>query len=228
MTASKASANMAILVCSSLCAYVDAAQRKMQTSFPVITVDRKYHNEPNEMRLHLIAAMENLPSDTDTILVAMGFCGGSWENTIPTRRIVIPRVDDCITLLLHTDNRWSSNLKQPGHLYLRDTDTAEYSLEAMQRKLCLKYGGINGTMAFHSMFAEYTNVDMIDTGIYDCYSEEYVSEAQRNADLIGAALDYVAGSNLLLEKLVSGRWDHQFAVIEAGQTISRQILLPDN
>lgn len=139
---------------------------------------------------------------------------------------MIPRVDDCITLLLHTDNTWYPNLKQAGHLYLRDTDTVEYSLEAMQRKLCEQYGGMNGSMIFNSMFANYTNVDIIDTGVYDCYSEEYVTEAQRNADLIRGILDYVEGSNLLLEKLVSGQWDQQFIVAEPGQLFSNQNFLP--
>lgn len=212
--------NAVILACSSLDKYVDAAQEKMNTNFPVISVDRKYHEEPEQMREQLMEKIRGLPSETDTILVAMGFCGGSWEAVPVDKRVVIPRVDDCITLLLHTDNSWHPNLKKEGHLYLRDTDTAEYSLEGMQRRLCKKYGGMNGSIIFNSMFADYTNVDIMDTGIYDCYAEEYVIEAQRNADLIRGILDYVEGSNLLLEKLVSGRWDQQFLVVEPGQMLS--------
>jgi hypothetical protein len=43
--------------------------------------------------------------------------------------------------------------------------------------------------------------------------------AQENADQINATLDYVEGSNRLLEKLVSGRWDEQFIVAEPGHKI---------
>lgn len=218
--------NAVILACSSLNGHVDAAQEKMKTDYPVVNVDRKYHEDPKQMREQLMEKLRSLPSEIDTVLVAMGFCGGSWEAIPLEKRVVIPRVDDCITLLLHTDNVWYPNLKQAGHLYLRDTDTAEYSLEAMQRKLCEQYGGMNGSMIFNSMFANYTNVDIIDTGVYDCYSEEYVTEAQRNADLIRGILDYVEGSNLLLEKLVSGQWDQQFIVAEPGQLLSNQNFLP--
>lgn len=210
--------NAAILACSSLDQYVDAAQKKMKTNYPVVIIDRKYHEEPKRMREKLMEAIKEL--EADTILVAMGFCGGSWE-AIPTeKRVVIPRVDDCITLLLHTDDRWYPNLKKEGHMYIRDTDMGEYSLEAMQRRLCEQYGGMYGSMIFNSMFANYTNVDMIDTGVYDCYAEDYVIEAQRNADLIRGVLDYVEGSNLILEKLVSGQWDQQFLVAEPGQMFS--------
>lgn len=218
--------NAVILACSSLNRHVDAAQEKMKTDYPVVNVDRKYHEDPKQMREQLMEKLRSLPSEIDTVLVAMGFCGGSWEAIPLEKRVVIPRVDDCITLLLHTDNVWYPNLKKAGHLYLRDTDTVEYSLEAMQRKLCEQYGGMNGSMIFNSMFANYTNVDIIDTGVYDCYSEEYVTEAQRNADLIRGILDYVEGSNLLLEKLVSGQWDQQFIVVEPGQLLSNQNFLP--
>lgn len=46
-----------------------------------------------------------------------------------------------------------------------------------------------GTSIFGSWFQNYTNADIIDTGVYDCYSEEYVTEAQKNADLIRCSLD---------------------------------------
>lgn len=172
--------NAIILACSSLINHVNAAQVKMKTDYPVIDVDRKYHEDPKQMREQLMEKLRTLPTEIDTVLVAMGFCGGSWDAVTFEKRVVIPRVDDCITLLLHTDNTWYPNLKKTGHLYLRDTDTAEYSLEAMQKKLCKQYGGMNGSMIFNSMFANYTNVDIIDTGVYDCYySEEYVTEAQQ-------------------------------------------------
>lgn len=218
--------NAVILACSSLNRHVDAAQKKMETQYPVLNVDRKYHEEPKRMREQLIQALESLPHDIDTVLVAMGFCGGSWKTIPVEKRVVIPRVDDCITLLLHTDDAWYPDLKKAGHLYLRDSDTEEYSLEAMQKKLCTQYGGMNGSMIFNSMFANYTNVDIIDTGVYDCYLEEYVIQAQQNADLIRSVLGYVEGSNLLLEKLVSGQWDQQFIVAEPGQLLSNQDFLP--
>ncbi len=214
--------NAVILACSSLNSHVNAAQDKMATNYPVVNVDRKYHEDPKQMKEQITEKIRKLPADIDTLLVAMGFCGGSWESISSAKRIVIPRVDDCITLLLYTGDVWHPNLKESGHMYLRDTDTAEYSLEAMQRRLCQQYGGINGSVIFRSMFADYTNVDIIDTGVYDCYSEEYVMEAQRNADLVGGALDYVAGSNLLLEKLVSGQWDQNFSVIEPGRLVTEK------
>ena len=50
----------------------------------------------------------------------------------------------------------------------------------------------------------------MDTGVYDCYSKEYVERAKRESAIINVPYQYVPGSNIILEKLVSGKWDDQF------------------
>lgn len=211
-----------ILACSSMLLHVAAAQNKMGTDFEVLTLDRDLHVEPLKMRDHILETMRGIPGHIQTVLVAMGFCGGSWDDVPVGKQVVIPKVDDCITMLLHTDDTPHPDLKLPGHMYFRDCDTGKYSIEAMKDKICRDYGMEFGTSIFGSWFSSYTNADIIDTGAYDCYSEEFVAEAQKNADLIRCDLDYVAGSNRILEKLVSGQWDAQFAIVNAGDTVTEQ------
>ena len=211
-----------ILSCSSLRLHVEAAQTKMHTRFPVVNLDRRLHAEPKRMRSSILETLDALPPSCETVLAAMGYCGGSWNHIPLSRRVVIPKVDDCITLLLHTDDTPHGNLKEAGHMYFRDCDTGAYSIEGMKEEICRTYGMEFGTSIFGSWFQNYTNADIIDTGVYDCYSEEYVTEAQKNADLIRCSLGYVEGSNRILEKLVSGQWDAQFIVLESGQEMTEQ------
>lgn len=211
-----------ILSCSSLLLHVEAAQTKMHTRFPVVNLDRRLHAEPKRMRSSILETLEALPPSCETVLAAMGYCGGSRNHIPLSRRVVIPKVDDCITLLLHTDDTPHGNLKEAGHMYFRDCDTGAYSIEGMKEEICRTYGMEFGTSIFGSWFQNYTNADIIDTGVYDCYSEEYVTEAQKNADLIRCSLGYVEGSNRILKKLVSGQWDAQFIVLESGQEMTEQ------
>lgn len=213
--------NTIIMVCDSLLRHIDAAQKKAGTSYEVVELDSRLHAEPDKMNEAVFQKMEELPDTVDTVLMAMGLCGGSVSDKPLPRRMVIPKVDDCITLLLHTDQSWHANLKECGHLYLTDTADGHLSVENIQRRLVEGYGEKKGMMVFDMWFKGYKSVDIIDTGVYDCHSDEYRKTAKRNADLIHCPLIYVPGSNLLLEKLVSGKWDHQFLIAEKGRVLAK-------
>lgn len=218
--------NAVILACSSMARQVAAAQRKMGTDYPVRCVDRRYHAEPKEMRLKLIEALGGLAGEFDTVLVAMGFCGGSWESVYAPVRVVAPRADDCITLLLNTDGAPHENLKEPGHIYIRDTDTGRYSLEGLRASVCERYGREQGLALFDKWFASYTHADIIDTGTYDSRAEDFLAEARRGAEIARCELRHVPGGSVVLEKLVSGDWDDLFVVAEAGETLTREMFFP--
>ena len=96
--------NTVIFACTSLLLHVEAAQKKMGTDFPVINLDRRLHMEPEKMREQISEGLKKLPEGIGTVLVGMGFCGGSWDQIRAKQRVVIPKVDDCITILLHTDD----------------------------------------------------------------------------------------------------------------------------
>lgn len=208
-----------IAACSSLLDYVEAAQRTARPHLPVIAIDKALHSEPEHMKQALLDTIDALPPEVDTVLVAMGFCGGAWSEVTARRRIVIPRVDDCISLLLHRDDAFHPNLKEPGHMYIVEKDPRDFSIEKLFQGTATEYGSLNQEELFQMLFGNYKHLDIVDTGLTDCYSELYAAEAQKNADKLGADLDYVPGSNRLLEKLVSGQWDEQFIVAQPGTSI---------
>lgn len=214
-----------IMTCSSLRKHIDAAQKKENTKFDVYELDSILHAEPKEMRAAVFDLMGKLPGDVDTVLLSMGLCGGSVsERPLPVR-VVMPKVDDCITLLMHTDDQWYPNLKEGGHLYLTDTVEDTLSVKNIRKRLIERYGEKKGLMVFDVWFDSYKSVDIIDTGVYDCYSDEYVASAKSNAALIDCPICYVNGSNILLEKLVAGKWDHQFLVGEKGRIFTEEDFL---
>lgn len=211
-----------ILTCSSLQMYVDFAQQAMKTSYPVIQIDRLYHVDPARMKQVIREELEKYRNTIDTLLVAMGFCGGVWDQVTAPVRTVIPRVDDCVSLLLATDDQYVPNRKDTGHLYLYEKNPEEFSATSLlkdYRNSSDEFQGMSEEFLFHMWFDQYHYLDIIDTGHNDCYEEAYVEAAQSNADKIHATLDYRQGSNRILEKLVSGQWDEQFLVAEEGHVI---------
>jgi len=211
-----------IISCGFLRHHVDAAQEKMNTNYEIIEMDTTLHAEPKDMRTALWETMEKLDDDVDQVLIAMGLCGGSVSELPLPKNIVMPKVDDCITMLMHTDENWYPNLKEGGHMYLADDIDGKLSVPKIYREQLEKYGEKKGKRLFDIWFESYRYVDIIDTGYYDCHCEDYISKAQEAAELIHSEVQYVDGSNILLEKLVSGRWDKQFIVAEKGQILQKE------
>ena len=215
--------NAVILACTTLTDYVLAAQETCRTSYPVVWLDRQYHIEPQQMREKILSALSALPEEVDTVLVSMGFCGGSWQDVTSSKRIVIPRVDDCVSLVMTTTDEVKPCTKEIGHMYVFGGSSGGFSIGGIYDSLRQEYDEETAQIVFDMMFANYRNMDIVDTGLYDCYDLAYVERVQADADRIHGELDYVDGSNLLLEKLLSGRWDRQFLVAEPGTTIGQGI-----
>ncbi|MCQ2553375.1 MAG: DUF1638 domain-containing protein [Clostridia bacterium] len=207
-----------IIACSSLEAYLKIAQEKEGTNYPVVLIDRSHHVEPKRMKQIIADEEKKLPADVDTVLVAMGFCGGVWDQVEFPRKTVIPRVDDCVTLMLQKTDDYVANLKEMGHMYMMEIDPDDFNMAKIMPNLEEEFKDIDiePEELYRMFFGNYTHLDIIDTGLNDCYSEEYVMKAQANADLMEVVLDYTEGSNHLLEKLVGGRWDEQFLIAEPG------------
>lgn len=205
-----------ILCCSGLRFALDAAQKKMNTDIPILEVDRIYHRDPKEMRSVLLKTLAELPKNVDLLLIAQGFCGGSWDEIKVPCKTVIPRVDDCITIALQNTDQYQPNLKVAGHMYIAEPDPQAFSPGHLLDDLKAKYGEESGKYIFDSFFEGYHHLDIIDTGYYDCYDETFVTRMQSEADLFGGEIDFLEGGNRILEKLISGQWDDQFLILEPG------------
>ena len=208
-----------ILGCSSLKDYIDEAQRKVNTNYPVFYLNRLYHRDPNEMREHIINTLTTIDKDVDTILVAMGHCGGSWDGVKAPCKLVIPKIDECVSLLLQNTDEVKSDLKEPGHLYVREKDPMKENFHAIFDKLT-KNLDEDTKKRYHEDWKKYYHeIDIIDTKINDCRRVDYVRVVKEDADWLGAKLGFVEGGTYLLEKLFTGRWDEQFTILERGEQI---------
>ena len=213
-----------ILGCTSLQDYIAYTQQKLGTNYPVRLLPRIYHRDPAEMREHVLQALAELPPDAETVLVAMGFCGGSWDRVQAPCRLVMPRIDDCISLLLTTTDQAAFDRKEPGHLYVKDKDPGKTSFRKIFAVMTTDKDKETKARYHRDWQRYYHEIDIIETEINDSRRPEYVAEVKADADWLEAEMAYVPGGTHLLEKLLTGQWDEQFLVLEAGQPVAKQAL----
>ena len=209
-----------ILVCKNLRHHLEKAQQAMHTDLPLIELDTSLHKDPAKMREKILEVVSGISKEYDTVLAAMGFCGGSWRDAPIDRRLVIPRMDDCITMLLTTDDDPKPNRKEMGCMYLTDNRDDEMTIPGIRKNLIAKLGEKKGDRVFRIYFRTYSRVGIIDTGQYDSYAPDFLKYADESAALISGTVEHVPGSNRTLDKLVSGQWDSQFLILEPGRTMS--------
>ena len=216
-----------ILTCSSLKDHVDAAQKAMGTDLPVVVLDRSDHVEPARMQASVLRAIDGLvkeyPEDL-TVLVSMGFCGGSWDKVKVPCRLMIPRIDDCISLLLQTTDEPVSNLKKQDHLYVKDKDPSKENFKSIFDHLTKDIDEDTKKRYHEDWMRYYREIDIIETEVNDSRRPEYAETVKKDADWLQAEMAYVPGGTHLLEKLISGNWDEQFMVFEPGE-ITGNILI---
>ena len=116
-----------ILACASLADHVTAAQKNVGTRHSVRFLDRGLHLDPPRMGREIAAILTELPQDVDTVLAALGWCGGAWEGLCTPKRLILPRVDDCVSLLLTVDGECCFNRKEAGVLYFKDRNPEQHS-----------------------------------------------------------------------------------------------------
>jgi len=213
-----------LIACSSLRDPLAAAQRAMGTRLPVLWLDERLHRDPRLMREAILQTLETLPAQADTLLVCMGFCGGSWAEIKAPRRLVMPRADDCVSILLHTSERSGYNLKEPGHLYVKGPDPQRASFAGIFARMTAGAPPEQRRIWHERWKASYCSVDIIDTGLYDCRSKAYRRPVLADAAFLEAETATVPGSTKLLEALVSGQWDERFRTFEPGETITEEAL----
>lgn len=80
--------NAAIIVCSTLTNHVKAAQKKMNTNYPIIELDNSKHSRPEKFWQLAFLAMEQLPEEIDTVLLGLGVCGRGISRMDVSRRTI--------------------------------------------------------------------------------------------------------------------------------------------
>lgn len=190
----------------------------------IIWIESGLHNAPKKLGAVLQDKLDGLV-EVDYVLMGFGFCGNALLGLKTHEfKMVIPKVDDCISLLLGscplrkelTENHaayfitegWLSN---ESNLY----DDYRYAIE--------QYGQETADDVYETIFAHYRTLCVIDTGLSDY--DTFLGETTEMAQALGLQQMPVPGTIKYLKQLLTGPWsvDH-FLTIPAHTSIDAGML----
>ena len=201
---------------------VRAALASCKGEVGVTWVDRGYHAKPEVLQAKLQECIDEAEAaGARTILLAIGLCGNGVVG-LKTQHatLAMPRFDDCVNLMLCTGNRTTRGYAEAGVMYLTRGWAQDTTLITGQRDLYIqKYGPRKAERLMKGMYGAYRAVSLIDTGCYQL--DDVRGYAQECANTLGLPMRVDPGSNIVLEKLLSGKWDDDILVIAPGTSIQQ-------
>ncbi|MCX6372918.1 MAG: DUF1638 domain-containing protein [Actinobacteria bacterium] len=178
------------------------------------------HDYPDRLRAAVQERIDATPGERD-ILLCCGRCSnGTAGLQAGPHRLTLPAVDDCISLLLGSKQRYlEEHAGQPGTYYYTrgwidflDDPYKEYL------KILPKYGEEKAARVARLIMEHYTRLAVIDTPGVGGLDEkrDYLATVSAFYDL---PLEHLRGSLRFLEKLMHGPHDEEFLIVEPGDVL---------
>lgn len=211
-----------VLCCNTLEDEINLALRNCGLDYEIVWLEAGWHNHPDKLRSHIADSLNRLEG-VERALMAMGHCGGACAGLPPFAfELVIPRADDCLSLLLGSmEKRQRASREAPTYFltagWLRHTENLITSF-SRDREV---FGPERAERVYRIMLNHYRRFGFIDTGAYAPEGEE--AKTLELAGLIGIRTERLAGDMAWLERLLTGPWDSgDFIVVPAGEALSAE------
>lgn len=179
----------------------------------------RLHNYPDILRSELQLVIDT-SAEYDYLILCYGNCGRGLVG-LRARNccLVIPRVTDCIHLMLGADEYEMERKKEPGTFFLTK-GWIERGSDALKdyQQMIEKYGIRKAQLVIRETYKNYKRIALIDTGTYDI--KQYLGYAEKLADFINIKqVEVIPGSLSLFKKMVSGCWDEDFKILCPSEVI---------
>lgn len=213
--------NTAIIACKTLEDEVMQVIKKTGVDYPVHWIESGLHNYPERLKKSLQQAIDSL-TEYDNIILFFGLCGNALIGlSSKNSTLVIPQVDDCISLFLG-GNSTRRDMEKSFRAYYLTEGWLRYENNIWKEyQHCIeKYGQERTRSIFRVILKHYTHLVVIDTGSYDV--NNFIKEAEMISDEFGLQLVVVPADLSLIFAALQNRWGKGFAVIKPQELVSMQ------
>lgn len=214
-----------LLCCKTIEHEIQLAMEQTGVHYPIRWVESGLHNIPSQLTDRLRQELHALPPDTDRLLLGFGYCGNAITGlSTGSFEMIVPRADDCITLMLGSYRRRQEIMEEAGSYFLTEGWlNGERNIWVEFEHARARYGEARARKLYASMLSHYSRLAVVDTGAYDV--ERICPTTEMIARELGLRHEVLPGSMDLFRRLLTGPWDDDtFLTIPPNSTITAQQL----
>ena len=186
------------------------------------------HIKPDDLKAALKAAVAEADEPGNTIVLGYGLCSNAVLGLKTEHAtLVVPRVDDCIAMLLGSNEAFSREAeKERGSYYVAKAYLDECSTIVSEHEAMVeKYGRERAERMMRLVLKHYKRVVLVDTGRYDL--EPLRERVGAVAQIYDLAVEEVAGTTRILDGLVADDWGDDFVVAPPGHELTLRDFRPE-
>jgi len=224
-----------LICCEILRHEIEHLLSRLEPSLEVCFLRKGFHQNPAQLREEVQKAIGAVPAGRGAVLLGYGLCGKGLEGVIACDLpLIIPRVHDCISLLLGSAKAYEEHFSAHPGTYYYSPGWVEWGADAVERtpaqglglgksfeEYAAKYGEDNARylLEVEGTWAQrYTRAAYIDTGIAD--NAGWEARTREMAAANGWGFEYIRGDLRLLRMLLVGlRPKEEFLLVPPGARI---------
>lgn len=208
-----------IIACNTIVEELNMACIEVKCEYPILWIESGLHTQPCCLKKRLQGVLNSI-SNVDQVLLAFGFCGNSsFDLKPPSYKMIFPKVDDCISLLLGSrEKRNDVSGEMSTYFLTKGWLNYERNIWVEYQQAVRQYGQIRADRIFHLILGHYKRLGVIDTGAYNF--NDIVEKTNIIADVLKLKHQVIPGTLRYIKKLLTGPWDEEFVVINPGQTVT--------
>ena len=216
-----------IVACKTIEDELRFAMERTGTGYPIVWLEQGLHNVPAELKSAVQTALDGIGAGR--VLLAMGFCGNAIRGVrISVEELVIPRVDDCISLLLGSvARRLEVSREYSAYFFTEGWLRGERNIWVEHQHMLEEYGEELTEELEKSMFGHYRTLGLLDCGIKPV--EPLVEGTKMIADGLHLQQQVIPATTRYLADLLTGPWTpERFVTLRRGAEIGDEdMLLPE-
>jgi hypothetical protein len=196
--------NETVIACETLRDEFQSVLDKAGKDPQVIWIESGLHNRPEKLRVRLQEALDSVPCGMVHLL--FGVCGNAALGLkTGDFRLVMPKVDDCISLLLGSPKKRAAFAAEHAAYYLTEGWMRGERNPLMEYQYSLeKYGREEAEYIAKTLYGHYKTLALLDTGAYPI--DKLMEETKTLAATIGLERIVVPASTSYIEEFLHGPW----------------------